>query len=446
MDPDTAGNSIGLVLFLLALMLSIVILSIGDEAFTAIGDTRMRELEQEENRKKARYATRVRRLTENERAFTNRVHLGYTINVFLITGFALLAFALPLAVAINSVWLSLLIITAVTLLVVVGLGMRLPRHLIAENPEKALPLVGVFAVIYTLLRPLDIFCHGIVYPILRICGINPNDDTEKVTEDDIRDLMDAGEESGSIEGIQKDMVNNIFEFDDITAAEIMTPRTDVSAVDVDTPIDEAVKQSIEDGYSRLPVFEEDIDHIIGILYVKDLLPYVGKSVPKKITVRSLLRDTHVVPETKKCDDLFAEMNEKHLQMSIVVDEHGGVAGIVTMEDLLESIVGSMQDEFDDEEEEITQVDSHSFVIDGSLIVGDLEELINITLPEGDYDTIAGFMMDQLGHIPQSDEIAVVVYENVTFTIQSMDDKRIEQILVEIQPIETDETEAVDDNE
>lgn len=446
MDPDTAGNSIGFILLLLVLLLVIVVLSIGDEAFTAIGDTRMRELEQEENRKKARRAARVSKLTENERAFTNRVHLGYTLNVFLFTACVLLAFTLPLAIAINSVWLSLLIITAATLIAVVSLGMRLPRHLIAENPEKALPLVGIFSVIYALLRPVDILCHGLIYPILRLCGINPNDDTEKVTEDDIRDLMDAGEEIGAIEGIQKDMVNNIFEFDDITAAEIMTPRTDLSAVEVDTPIDEAVKQSIEDGYSRLPVYEEDIDHIIGILYVKDLLPYVGKTVPKKVTIRSLLRDTHVVPETKKCDDLFAEMNEKHLQMAIVVDEHGGIAGIVTMEDLLESIVGSMQDEFDDEEEEITQVDSHSFVIDGSLIVGDLEELIDHPLPEGDYDTVAGFMMDQLGHIPQSDEKAVVIYENVTFTIQSMDDKRIEQILVEIHPLATDESQENEDND
>ena len=440
MESDTAGNMfIGLVILLLVLFLVVIVLSIGDEAFTAIGDTRMRELEQEGNRKKAHYAKRVRKLTENERAFTNRVHLGYTVNVFLITVCVLLTFAIPLMVALNSAWLALLLLTVITLTAVVGLGMRLPRHLIAENPEKALPMVGIFAVIYTSLRPLDLICHALIYPILRLCGINPNADTETVTEDDIRDLMDAGEELGSIEGVQKDMVNNIFEFDDITAAEIMTPRTDVSAIDVNTPIADVVKQSVEDGYSRLPVYEDDVDHIIGILYIKDLLPYVGKSVPKTVTVRSILRDTHVVPETKKCDDLFAEMNEKHLQMAIVVDEHGGVAGIVTMEDLLESIVGNMQDEFDDEEEEITQVDSNSFVIDGSLIIGDLEELIDIPLPEGDYDTVAGFMMDQLGHIPQSDEKAVVTYQHITLTIQSMDDKRIEQILVHIDPQAIDET-------
>ncbi len=438
MEPDTAGNFIGLVVLAVIFLIVIIILSIGDEAFTAIGDTRMRELEQEENRKKARHAARVRKLTENQRAFTNRVHLGYTVCVLLLTGCVLLTFALPLAVAINSVWLSLLILFIGSLLALVSFGMRLPRHLIAENPEKALPLVGVFSVIYAALRPVDIACHIPVYIILRLCGINPNNDTEKVTEDDIRDLMDAGEELGSIEGVQKDMVNNIFEFDDITASEIMTPRTDVSAISVDTSITDVVKQSIEDGYSRLPVYEDDVDHIIGILYIKDLLPYVGKSVPQEVSVRSLLRDTHVVPETKKCDDLFAEMNEKHLQMAIVADEHGGVAGIVTIEDLLESIVGNMQDEFDDEEDEITQVDNNSFVIDGSLIIGDLEELIDLTLPEGDYDTVAGFMMDQLGHIPQSDEKATVTYRNITLTIQTMDDKRIEQILVHIDPISEDE--------
>jgi hypothetical protein len=154
------------------------------------------------------------------------------------------------------------------------------------------------------------------------------------------------------------------------------------------------------------VYEEDIDHIIGILYIKDLLPYVGRSLPKKVTIRTLLRETHFVPDTKKCDELFEEMNAKHLQMAIVVDEYGGVAGIVTIEDLLESIVGNMQDEFDHEDEEITQLDDDSFEVDGTLSVGELEELLDTELPEGDYDTVAGFVLDQLGHIPEEGEEAV----------------------------------------
>ena len=160
---------------------------------------------------------------------------------------------------------------------------------------------------------------------------------------------------------------------------------------------------------------------------------MGQPTPADITIRSLLRETHFVPESKKCDDLFAEMNEKRLQMAIVVDEYGGVAGIVTMEDLLESIVGNMQDEFDEEEEEVTRLDEHSFEVDGSLSMDDLEELLETDFPEGDYDTVAGFIMDLLGHVPEEGQQVSTQYENVTFTILQMDERRIEQVLIHIEP-------------
>ena len=201
-----------------------------------------------------------------------------------------------------------------------------------------------------------------------------------------------------------------------------------------------LKSAVENGYSRLPVYEEDIDHVIGILYIKDLLPYVGRSLPKSVTVRRLLRDTLFVPDTKKCDELFEEMNRRHLQMAIVVDEYGGVAGIVTIEDLLESIVGNMQDEFDDEEEEITRLDEDSFEIDGNLSISELEELLDTELPEGDYDTVAGFILDQLGHIPADGEVAAVRYEDISFTVTEMDDLRIENVIIKRMPADEIHTE------
>ena len=179
----------------------------------------------------------------------------------------------------------------------------------------------------------------------------------------------------------------------------------------------------------MPIYEEDIDHILGILYIKDLLPYVGKALPKAVNTRTLLRETHFVPDTKKCDELFEEMNEKHLQMAIVVDEYGGVAGIVTIEDLLESIVGNMQDEFDHEEEEVTQLDDDSYEVDGTLGISELGELLGKEVPEGDYDTVAGFLLDLLGHIPEESDETVIEYEDLIFTIQEMDDRRIEQVLI-----------------
>ena len=457
-DPDPTGNMISALLLILAFLLISVLFSLADEAFTAVGDSRIRELEENEDRKIARRASRIRRMTERIRHFTGRVRTGYLLCCSLSVGIALYRFMGPL-----SSWLfrwlfpngtalhgtlcqsvSLVLLCLATVFLIVTFGSRLPRRLALKNPEKtALLVTGVFRFFFGLLRPLDALCSGVAAPFIRLGGVNPYEDPDQVTEDVIRDLIDAGEEMGAIEGAQKDMVNNVFEFDDITASEIMTPRTDVVAVDADT-VTEALEKAVDNGYSRLPVYEEDIDHIIGLLYIKDLLPYVGQVLPGDVSVRSLLRDTYFVPDTKKCDELFEEMNQKHLQMSIVVDEYGGVAGIVTIEDLLESIVGNMQDEFDDEEEEVTQLDDHSFVVDGSLSINELEELVDATLPEGDYDTVAGFLMDQLGHIPEENEQAIVEYDNLTFTVRQMDDRRIEQVHIHVEPKADDDDNKKDE--
>ncbi len=255
-----------------------------------------------------------------------------------------------------------------------------------------------------------------------------SDRRKTVTEEDIRELMDAGEEKGVIEGSQKDMINNIFEFGDMTAEDIMTPRTEVEALDVnDDTVQEALKIAVEEGFSRVPVYEEDIDHVVGVLYVKDLLPYVGKPLPETLTLRSLMRDAHFIPGTKNCQDLLTEMAEKHVQLAMVVDEYGGLAGIVSMEDLLESIVGSIQDEYDHEEDEVKQRADNSFEIDGAMAIDEVGELLGIVFPEGDYETLAGFLIDQLGRIPAADEQAQLEYQNFEFTILQMDERRVELV-------------------
>ena len=443
MDPDPANILLTLVFLLFTLLLQLC-----DEAFSATGEARIRELEDEGNRK----ARSIRRMTENAQRFTMRIRIGTMFGgigiafclmrlfykfVYLSLS-RLIGDAVGGAVTLLTVYLLMAIFSTLVFGFVCCL---LPRRLVSGHPEKAaLALAPLFHIFYILTYPLYAVCAFFAYPFVRVAGIKLNDDSEAVTEEDIREMMDVGEEIGAIEGIQKDMVNNVFEFDDITAGEIMTPRIDAIVVDVEDTLSEALRLAVDNGYSRLPVYEEDIDHIIGILYIKDLLPYVGRNLPKNVTIRTLLRETHFVPDTKKCDELFEEMNAKHLQMAIVVDEYGGVAGIVTIEDLLESIVGNMQDEFDHEEEEITQLDDDSFEVDGTLSIGELEELLDTELPEGDYDTVAGFVLDQLGHIPEDGEEAEVQFENLTFTVQEMDDLRIDNILVQRNPVEETESE------
>ena len=249
-----------------------------------------------------------------------------------------------------------------------------------------------------------------------------------VTEEDIRELMDVGEEKGVIEGTQKDMINNIFEFGDRTAEDIMTPRTEVAALDADEDtVQDALRIAVEEGFSRMPVYEEDIDHVIGLLYVKDLLPYVGKTLPENLTLRRVMRDAHFVPGTKNCQDLLAEMTEKHLHLAMVVDEYGGLAGIVSMEDLLESIVGSIQDEYDHEEDEVKQRADNSFEVDGAMAIEEVGELLGISFPEADYETLAGFLIDRLGRIPSADEHAQVDYDAFEFTVLRMDERRVELV-------------------
>ena len=438
LDPDPAS-----ILITLLFAAVVILFQICDEAFSAIGEARIRELEECGNRR----ARTIRQLTENQQRFSFRIRIATAFGAIGLAYcvehifFDALYQALHQSIAPTIGTVFTLLLTY--LLLAIGAAFLfgfvcclLPRRLTSRNPEKcALALTPVFSVFYALSFPLYGLCALLTYPFVRIAGVELHENDDSVTEEDIRELMDVGEEIGAIEGIQKDMVNNIFEFDDITAAEIMTPRIDVIAVDAEDTLPEALKLAVENGYSRLPVYEEDVDHIVGILYIKDLLPYVGRNLPKSVTIRKLLRATYFVPDTKKCDELFEEMNAKHLQMAIVVDEYGGVAGIVTIEDLLESIVGNMQDEFDNEEDEITQLDDDSFEVDGNLSISELEELLETELPEGDYDTVAGFIMDQLGHIPQESEEAAVTFENLTFTVQGMDDLRIDSVVVKRIPAE-----------
>ncbi len=439
-DPDPASMMIGALLFAPLFLLLAVLFSLCDEAFSALGETRIRELEESGNAR----AARMRKLTEHTRAFSTRIFLNtvlcgagvsLTLTACVVTPFHRQFCAV---IGVKQTAFTFVLAAVGLLLFCVFLfgflGYVLPRSLVHKRPESvALALVRPFAFFYKLLYFLYGLCRLFTWPLMKMAGMDPGENPDKVTEDDIIEMIEDVEEIGELEESQKDMLNNIFEFDDITAGEIMTPRTDMAAVAVTDTLTDAVALAIEEGYSRLPIYEEDIDHVIGILYIKDLLPYVGRPLPKSANIRTLLRETHFVPDTKKCDELFAEMSERHLQMAIVVDEYGGVAGLGTVEDLLESIVGNMQDEFDNEEEEITRLDEDSFAVDGTLSISELSELLSCEFPDGDYDTVAGFLLDLLGHIPSDDENPVIDYQDLTFTIQKMDERRIEQILVRRRP-------------
>ncbi|MBP3382078.1 MAG: HlyC/CorC family transporter [Clostridia bacterium] len=451
-SADGSGNLIGQIILLFVLILCNAFFAASEIAIITLNDAKLFKMAEDGHKK----AKQVLALTSDSSRFLATIQVGVTLAGFLTSATAAQTLSAPLArwfiglVPAAAAYETLIYgaaVVVVTLLISyfsLVLGELVPKRIAMQKPEPiAFAFIGMLRFVAACTKPFVKFLSLSTNIVVRLCGMDPHADEENVTEEEIRMLVDVGEEKGVIEEVQKDMINNIFEFDDLTAGEVMTPRTDVAAVDIEDSLEEALRIGVDEGYSRLPVYEEDIDHVVGILHIKDLLPYVGRELPKEVTLRNLLRDTYFIPETKHCGDLFSEMTAKHMQMAVVVDEYGGIAGIVTVEDLLESIVGSMQDEFDDEEEEITQLNETSFVVDGSTAMEELADRLDVDLPEGDYETVGGFMLQQLGRIPEADEHPEVQFENVLFTVQAMDDRRVDEVHVELLPI-TDETEDVED--
>ncbi|MBQ2423014.1 MAG: HlyC/CorC family transporter, partial [Clostridia bacterium] len=325
--------------------------------------------------------------------------------------------------------LSLILITIIISYFSLVLGELLPKRIAMHNPESiSFRVVGILLFFKAIMRPIVALLSVSTNGMLRIFGINPKDAPQAVTEEEIRMLVDVGEEKGVIEESQKEMINNIFEFDDIVAADVMTHRTDVVAIDINDSFTTVLKTVMEEGYSRIPVYDDDLDDIKGVLYVKDLLKFVGQDLPKR-GVAKLMRKAYFVPESKKCGELFAEMTEKRIQLAIVSDEYGGFAGIVTIEDLLESIVGNMQDEYDDEEEEFEKLNDTTYTIDGVTDIEEVEEELGIKLPQGEYDTVAGMIMSILGRIPEENETPMVEVAGCEFTVESINERRIERVKI-----------------
>lgn len=251
---------------------------------------------------------------------------------------------------------------------------------------------------------------------------------DNITKDYIVMVLDAGEEEGLILPNQRKMISNVLEFKNTTVEDIMTHRVDIEAVEENSKIEDLLKIAIENGFSRIPVYKESIDNIIGVIYVKDLLNLVLSENVGKYRVSKFIREALYVPETIKCCDLFSYFTEKHQHMAVVVDEYGGTSGIATLEDVLETIVGEIQDEYDNEAAEIIKVNETTFTIEGSANLDDVCELLNIDIEDNpDYDTIGGFLIDKLGRIPDEGEHPIIRYNDIEFTVLVIEERHIEKV-------------------
>ncbi|MBE6798533.1 MAG: HlyC/CorC family transporter [Ruminococcaceae bacterium] len=426
----------------LALTAFTFVVKLGEAAVEDVNEKKVRESAEDENRK----AIKLAKLLDKKAALRDTASVITAFSLSIISAMATLLFAntfyrflLPLLLPIVRikavpVLLSLFAPLALSAVIFTAMAILLPSKLGSQRAETlALRLAGFLRFACALVLPVKWIVSLISGLFVLVFGADPHYEDAPVTEDEILSIVDEGEEKGVIEESQKEMINNIFEFDDLTAGDVMTHRTDVESVEATATVQEIIAIAIEEGYSRMPVFEDDIDDIKGILYVKDLLKYVGTEVSTEIKAADLMREAYFIPESKKCRDIFTEMTEKHLQMVIVSDEYGGVAGIVTIEDLIESIMGSIQDEFDDEEEEIEQISENIFTIDGTSDINEVAELLEIEFPEGEYETVAGYIMSVLGKVPEKDEHPIVEYSDFSFMVAEMDERRIARVIAERVP-------------
>ena len=442
---DDPGSIIFKLILLFVLILVNAFFAMSEIAIISLNDNMIDKLA-EEGHKKAKL---IKKLTENPSNFLSTIQIGVTLAGFLTSASASTTFAEMLADAVMKTapnlprgiieGVSVVVITVIMSYFSLVLGELAPKRMGMQKPEEiAYKVVGILLIVKKFTTPFVKILSLSTNAVVRLCGFDPNASDDVVTEEEIRMMVDVGEEKGVIENIQKEMINNIFEFDDIDVTDIMTHRTDMIAVEDTESLEELVNLSIEHGYSRIPVYHEDQDNIIGIVYVKDLLKYVSKAMPENESPKTLMREAYYVPSSKNCGKLFNEMTEKRLQMAVVVDEYGGTAGIVTMEDLVEAIVGNIKDEYDDEEEEIVEESENIFTIDGTTYIEEVNELVGDIIPEGDYDTLGGFIISLLDFLPQDGDMNEVVYENLKFTILDVEDRRIGKVRVEITPL--DETE------
>jgi len=400
-------------------------------AFVSVNDVKIDRLSKEGNKK----AKQILKMLKEPSKFLATTQIGVTLAGLLASAFAANAFADKLAPVLARIGLmditawkniSIIIITLILSYFTLVIGELVPKRLGMKNPEKvAFATIGTVrfaAVVVSPLVKLLTVSSNIVSKVFGLTGT----DEETVTEEEIRMMVDVGQEKGAIDDEEKELINNVFEFNDKIATDIMIHRKDIYAASVNSEITDILDELKEYKYtySRIPVYEDTIDDIIGVLFIKDLLAYVNNKDIDNVKIEKIMRPAYYVSENKKINELFKELQKNKHQIAVVLDEYGGTSGIITMEDIIEELVGNIFDEYDDVEHEYEKIDDNTFMISGSVTINELRKILGTDIPEGEYDTLSGYLVDLLGRIPLDEEKPVIETKEVTYKIEEYEDKRI----------------------
>ncbi len=401
-------------IILLVLICFSAFFSAAETALTSLSKIRLRNMVDDN----IKNADKVAKITDDPGKLLSTILIGNNI-----VNICASSIATAIAISIDPIK-GVGIATAFMTIVVLIFGEITPKTIAAQNSEKiSLRFAGPIIIITKLLTPFVIIFNAVTGVIVRLFGADPSKRTPLITEAELKTMVDVSHEEGVLETEERQMINNVFEFGDSKAKDVMTPRTDIEAVKADISREELISFFKEEQFSRAPVYGEDIDDIIGIVYYKDVV----FSPEEGFDIKDYIRDAFFTYESKGTSELFRIMRTKRIPVAIVVDEYGGTSGLVTLEDLVEEIVGEIADEYDEVEEDIEVVKEDEYIIDGSTHIDDVNEMIGTNIESDDFDTIGGFVIGVLGRFPEAGE--TVEYDGIKFVVEEIDKNRIEKLRI-----------------
>lgn len=435
MDVDPEPSIAIQIVLIIVLTLINAYFAASEMAIVSVNKSKIHRLSEEGNKK----AKLVEKLLDQPTNFLSTIQVAITLAGFFNSASAATGISKSFANVLKN-WsvpyadtIAVVLITILISFITLIFGELVPKRIALQKAESySMFCAKPILVISKIASPFIKILSWSTKFILRIFGMADENVEESLSREEIRSMVESGQENGVFNEIETDMITNIFEFDDSLALNVMTPRTDVYCIDINDALSDNIDQMMTMQYTRIPVYDDSIDNIIGILNMKDFAIEARKVGFDNVDIKKLLRKPYFVLETKNIDDLFRELQKEHQHIAILVDEYGGFSGIITVEDLIEEIMGDIEDEYDhDDEPKLKKIDNNNYIVDGNYLLDDLDDELDLKLSNNNHDTIGGFVLHLLGEIPEENQQRTVKYENLTFLIISVKGNRVTKIKLTI---------------
>ncbi len=428
-DPD-AGNILVQIIILIILTLVNSFFACAEMAMVSVNKNKIRKYA-DEGKKSAKL---VLQFLDEPTKFLSTIQVAITLAGFFSSAAAAAGLSAPVGELLKKYnisygkELSLILVTLILSYFTLVFGELVPKRIALQKPEAislfcVKPVRMVARIASPFIKLLTFSTNLLTKPF----GMKEGNTEEMLSREEIKSLVKEGQVHGVLNKKEREMINSIMEFDDKSAKEIMTPRINVFAIDITAPKEEYMPELLNTKYTRIPVYEEEIDNIIGILFIKDYLKQAISKGFENIDLRAILRKPYLVPESKIARDLFRELQQTKKQIAVLIDEYGGFSGIVTMEDLVEEIMGDIEDEYDLDSVKIKKLDENTYLIDGMVTIDELNNRLDLDLYSENYDTISGYLIEEIGSIPQERDDRIIEIDHLVFRLESVKHKRIDKV-------------------